>query len=106
MFRSKDNEGWVPAVDGVFRRTLVYGDKTMLTEFKLLKGHVLPTHKHPHEQTGYLVSGKIILYIGDDHYETNPGDCWMIPGDVNHYADILEDSLAVEVFAPPREDYR
>lgn len=79
--------------------------KTLMTEFLLEKGKVLPMHKHPQEQTGYLLSGKIILYIQNEEYEVNPGDCWVIPGNAEHWAKIVENSVAVEVFAPVRDDY-
>jgi len=50
-------------LEGIERKTLVYGDKTLLSEFRLAKGKTLPMHKHPQEQSGYLVSGHIILII-------------------------------------------
>lgn len=105
MFEQKSPEGYIQVVDGVKRKTLVYGEKTLMTEFLLEKGKHLPAHKHPQEQTGYLVSGEIILVIGQKEYTVRPGDSWMIPGNVEHYAKIIEDSVAVEVFAPVREDY-
>ncbi|MFZ5649150.1 MAG: cupin domain-containing protein [Bacillota bacterium] len=105
MFARKNSQGYIPVVDGVMRKTLVFGEKTLMTEFILEKGKVLPLHSHPHEQTGYLVSGKIILYVEDEEYEVNPGDSWTIPGNARHRAKIIEDSVAVEVFSPVREDY-
>lgn len=105
MFAKKNEQGYVSVVDGIKRKTLVYGEKTLMTEFLLEKGRTLPDHKHPHEQTGYLVSGKIILTIGEEEFEVNPGDSWVIPGNVEHRAKIIEDSVAIEVFAPVREDY-
>ena len=105
MFAKKNEQGYVSVVDGIKRKTLVYGEKTLMTEFLLEKGRTLPAHKHPHEQTGYLVSGKIILTIGEEEFEVNPGGSWVIPGNVEHSAKIIEDSVAIEVFAPVREDY-
>lgn len=105
MFAQKSNQGYVLVVDGVKRKTLVHGKHTLMTEFLLEKGKTLPRHKHPHEQTGYLVAGRIILGIGAEEYAVQPGDSWCIPGDVEHWAKIIEDSVAVEVFAPVREDY-
>ena len=105
MFAKKNEQGYVSVVDGIKRKTLVYGEKTLMTEFLLEKGRTLPAHKHPHEQTGYLVSGKIILTIGEEKFEVNPGGSWVIPGNVEHRAKIIEDSVAIEVFAPVREDY-
>jgi len=50
-----------------------------MTEFRLDQGAVLPRHKHPHEQTGYLVSGRIELTIGAETHEVSAGDSWCIP---------------------------
>ena len=58
-----------PALDGIERKTLVHGEKTLMTEFRLRKGAVLPRHSHPHEQTGYLVKGGIRLFIGTEGHE-------------------------------------
>ena len=105
MFGKKSKDGYIPVSPGITRKTLVFGEKTLMTEFVLKKDAVLALHRHPHEQTGYLVSGRIILTIGDEVREIHPGDSWVIPGNVEHRAKILEDSVAVEVFAPRRDDY-
>ncbi len=105
MFRSHDEHGYRQAVDGIERKTLVHGDKTLMVEFVLHKGATLPRHSHPQEQTGYLVKGRMRLTIGEDVREVTPGDSWCIPGSVLHNAEIIEESVAVEVFSPVREDY-
>jgi quercetin dioxygenase-like cupin family protein len=105
MFQHKSDEGFIPPLEGIERKTLVYGAKTLMTEFHLRKGAVLPRHSHPHEQTGYLVQGRIRLAIGAERYEAQAGDSWCIPGGIEHGADILEDSVAIEVFSPVRDDY-
>lgn len=105
MFVRHSEEGYTQAVPGIEMKRLVYGDKTMLVRFKLAKGADLPAHSHPHEQTGYLVSGRIVLTIDGQAQDTGPGDSWTIPGGVEHQARILEDSVAIEVFSPIREDY-
>ncbi len=105
MTGKASNTGYIKALDGIERKTLVYGENTLLTEFKLQKDRLLPCHKHPQEQTGYLVSGHIILTIDGQKQDMLPGDSWSIPGNVDHQAEILEDSVAIEVFSPVREDY-
>lgn len=105
MFNRSDADGYKDPLDKVKMKTLVYGDKTLLTEFKLEKGAMLPKHNHPHEQTGYLVSGKMALTIGNVTYQVSPGDSWCIPGNVAHHAHAHENSVAIEVFSPVREDY-
>jgi quercetin dioxygenase-like cupin family protein len=113
----RDGKRWRPKVNlvryaddfiiisGIRRKTLSFGQKTLMTAFRLRKGSVLPRHSHPHEQTGYLVKGHILLIIGLEEYEARAGDSWCIPGGVEHGADILEDSVAIEVFSPVRHDY-
>jgi quercetin dioxygenase-like cupin family protein len=105
MFKKSSKDGYSSALPGIELKTLVHGDKTLMTEFILEKGRQLPNHSHPHEQTGYLVKGHIRLAVGSEIFEVKTGDSWCIPGDVEHSAEIVEDSVAIEVFAPVREDY-
>ena len=105
MFLKFSDKGYKQALDGIEQKTLVHGEKTLMVEFRLKKGAVLPLHSHPHEQTGYLVKGQIRLTMGTEVIEVTPGDSWCIPGDVLHSAEIVEDSIAIEVFSPVREDY-
>jgi quercetin dioxygenase-like cupin family protein len=105
MFTKHDPAGFLAALPGIERKTLCHGAKTLLTEFHLAGGSLLPTHAHPHEQTGCLVSGRMRLRIGSEEHDVGPGDSWCIAGGVEHGATIVEDSVAIEVFAPVREDY-
>ncbi len=105
MFNKKNKDGYKDPLKGVRQKTLCYGEKTLMTEFVLSKDHTLPMHRHPYEQTGYLVEGHILLKIADKQYDTKPGDSWCIPADEIHGAQILEDSVAIEIFSPVREDY-
>jgi quercetin dioxygenase-like cupin family protein len=104
MFVEKCDTGYRES-GGISLKGLAHGQKTHLVEFKMKAGSKLPAHSHSHEQTGYLVSGRIRLFIGDESRECAPGDSWSVPSGVPHYAEILEDSLALEVFSPLREDY-
>ena len=105
MFSMHDKNGYKEVLPDIRMKPLVYGDKTMMTEFILQKGSVLQEHNHLHEQTGYLVSGRMILTIGEETFEVEPGDSWNIPADVPHRASIIEDSVAIEVFYPRRDEY-
>jgi len=105
MFIRSDATGYKEPVEKIKMKTLAYGERTLLAEFKLEKGAILPKHNHPHEQTGYLVSGRIDLTIGNVTYQVSPGDSWCIPGNINHHAHAHENSIAIEVFSPVREDY-
>lgn len=104
--RGRDSEnGFQDALPGIQIKTLVHGERSMLTKFRLKAGSELPAHSHPYEQTGYLLRGRLRLAIGDEIRETRPGDSWCIASGVPHRAEVLEDSDALEVFTPAREDY-
>lgn len=105
MFEQRNDTGYSVVLEGIERKTLVHGAKTLMTEFRMRRGSVLPRHSHPYEQTGYLVSGRIRLRIGSQEYEASVGDSWCIHEGVEHGAEILADSVAIEVFSPLREDY-
>lgn len=105
MFEKHSTEGYSDPLPGIRQKTLVFGERTLMTEFVLAGNSILPDHAHPYEQTGYLVKGHIVLRIGQTEYDTTPGDSWCIPMNVTHSARILEDSVAVEVFSPARADY-
>lgn len=105
MFAKASDQGFAPALPGIERKTLVFGERTLATAFRMKAGSVLPAHAHPYEQTGYLVSGKLRLSIGAESFEATPGASWCIPPDVPHGAEILEDALALEIFSPVRPDY-
>ena len=105
MFKKSDVGKHTEIVKGVHLKAMVYGEKTLLTEVKMEKGAVIPLHKHPHEQTGYLVSGHMDFLVNGKHQIAKPGDSWNIAGDVEHGATALEESVVVEVFSPVREDY-
>ena len=105
MFQKHSQSGYALTLRGIEQKTLVYGERTLMTEFVLKKGSTLPRHSHPHEQTGYLVKGHIRLSIGTEEYDAHPGDSWCIHSNVEHGAKIIEDSVGLEVFSPVREDY-
>ncbi len=105
MFTRRTLSDYRNPLPGIEQKTLVHGEKTLMTEFRLKKDSLLPRHAHPHEQTGYLVSGRLRLYIDGMPHDVLPGDSWCIPSGVEHGADALEDTVAVEVFSPVREDY-
>lgn len=104
MFTKNSPDGYNEPMPGIKIKTVCHGEKTLMAEFILKAGSDLPSHTHPHEQTGYLVMGHISLHIDGKEYDVKTGDSWCIPGDVEHGAKILENSVAVEVFSPVRED--
>ena len=105
MYAFHSIQDYTGILSGIRIKTLCYGESMLMSEFRLQKDAVLQEHEHPNEQTGYLVSGKIRMFIDGDQKEMLPGDSWSIGSRVRHSAEILEDSVAIEVFSPVRKDY-
>ncbi len=105
MFGIYTKDGFNEILAGIKIKTLVHGEKTLMSKFVMEGGSTLPKHSHPYEQTGYLLKGKIKLTIGNKSFDVNPGDSWSIESGIEHFAQVLEDSEALEIFTPPRADY-
>lgn len=90
---------------GVSLDSLAVGEKSQVTKMNYVAGNYASPHQHPHEQSGYVISGKYELTIGDEKYELNAGDTYSIPGNQIHSFRVMEGGEVVDVFTPPREDY-
>jgi len=96
----------VNMLPGLTRRTLISGQSMMVCEFTFDAHVEIPSHTHPNEQVGYIVSGRIRMTIDGDQHELTQGDSYYAPANVTHSAFTLEPSIVVDTFSPPREDYR
>jgi quercetin dioxygenase-like cupin family protein len=95
--------------DDISRR-LVTGERMMLAHVYLDKGAIVPTHQHDNEQLTYVLEGALKFWIGDpdgdvEELVVGPGEVLHIPSNVPHKAEALEDTLDVDVFSPPRQDW-
>ena len=89
-------------------RRLITGDRVMLTHVYLKKGSIVPRHSHENEQLTYILEGGLRFWIGPDESEVidvRAGEVLHIPSFVQHKAEALEDTLDVDIFSPPREDW-
>jgi len=91
---------------GIFRRTLSYNKETMLCHFEMKKGAQIPLHNHFHVQNGFCIAGKIRFITQKGDFIVKAGDSYIFNSNETHGADILEDSVAIEVFSPCREEYK
>ena len=94
-------------VEGIERR-IINGDRMMLTHVYLKKGAVVPLHSHHNEQITYILEGALRFWIGDEQAEPidiRAGEVLHIPSNVPHKAEALEDTLDVDIFDPPRQDW-
>ena len=96
--------------DAISRR-LVTGERMMLAHVYLDRGSVVPRHAHENEQLTYILEGALRFWIGEEGSEdeeelvVRAGEVLHIPTHVAHKAEALEDTLDVDVFSPPRQDW-
>ena len=89
-------------------RRLITGERLMIAHVYLDKDCLVPQHSHHNEQITYILSGGLRFYLGDDKSEivdVMAGEVLHIPPHVPHEAVALEDTLDVDVFSPPRQDW-
>jgi quercetin dioxygenase-like cupin family protein len=98
----------IEKVTDMLGRRLVTGDRMMLAHVYLKAGCLVPMHRHENEQLTYVLEGALEFRIGEDRTEkvvVQAGEVLLIPGNVPHEALALEDTLDVDVFSPPRQDW-
>ena len=95
-------------VSDMLERRLITGDRMMLAHVYLKKGCIVPKHSHENEQLTYILEGALKFWIGDDGAEeitVHAGEVLLIPSNIPHMAEALEETLDVDVFSPPRQDW-
>lgn len=95
-------------VSPMIDRKLITGERMMLAQVFLKKGCVVPRHQHENEQLTYILEGALRFWIGEDESETldvHAGEVLHLPSMVWHKAEALEDTLDLDVFSPPRQDW-
>ncbi|ATP56294.1 cupin [Pedobacter ginsengisoli] len=90
---------------GVDFVVLSIGNKSMVAKMLYKVTDNVPFHKHPNEQSGYVISGRYILCFDGQRYELATGDSYSIPANVEHSIDIIEPGEVLDVFTPIRQDY-
>ena len=89
-------------------RRLITGDRMMLAHVYLKKGCIVPKHSHENEQITYILEGELKFWIGEDESQiihVKAGDVLHIPSNVPHKAEAIVDTLDVDIFDPPRQDW-
>lgn len=98
----------IEALSDSLARRLITGDQMMLAHVYLKKGCIVPRHSHENEQLTYILEGGLRFWIGADEsqvIDVMAGEVLHIPSNVPHKAEALEDTLDVDVFSPPRQDW-
>lgn len=93
---------------GTITRKLVTSERMMIAHVYLKQGDDVPLHSHENEQITYILSGALRFWLGKDGEQdvtVRAGEVLVIPSHLPHRALALEDTLDVDVFCPPREDW-
>ena len=93
---------------GGITRQLITGDRMMIAHVRLKKGDEVPRHSHENEQITYILEGALHFWLGpkgDREQTVRAGEVLVIPSNLEHRAVALEDTLDVDVFNPPRQDW-
>jgi len=89
----------------LLQRQMVWGQEIMLARVLLKKGCVVPEHSHHNEQLTYILEGALKFWIDGKEIVVNAGETLSIPSNMPHKAEALEDTVDLDVFAPPRADW-
>jgi quercetin dioxygenase-like cupin family protein len=97
----------IPAeqVNPQMTRRLVWGERVMASWIELKKGAVVPSHQHENEQLTYCISGVMRFTFPDREIVLRGGEVLVIPSNVPHGAEMLEDTVEMDLFSPPRQDW-
>lgn len=86
-------------------RQMIFGESAMLARILLSRGAIVPRHSHMNEQITWIVSGALKLIFDDGEQVLRDGEFLLIPANVPHAAEALEDTVDIDIFSPPRQDW-
>ena len=89
----------------LLQRQFVVGQEIMLARVILKKGCIVPEHSHHNEQLTYILEGALKFWIDGKEIVVHKGETLCIPSNMPHKAEALEDTVDLDVFAPPRADW-
>lgn len=95
----------IEQVNPLLDRQIVCGERSMLARIILRKGCIVPLHSHENEQISYILEGALKFLIEGREIVVSAGEVLVIPSHVPHSAEALEDTVDLDLFCPPREDW-
>lgn len=93
------------SLNPLMQRHFVVGDQIMLARILLKKGAEVPLHSHANEQVTWILEGALQFSIDGRELVVRAGEVLCIPPHLPHAARALEDTVDVDVFTPPRQDW-
>ena len=89
----------------LLKRQFVVGESVMVARVLLKKGCVVPLHSHHNEQVTYILEEALKFVLKDREITVRAGEVLCIPPNVPHEAIAMEDTVDLDIFTPPREDW-
>ena len=105
LTHTKWNEVELEALNPLIDRQMITGKDLMLARVLLKKGAVVPEHSHLNEQVTYILEGALKFWIDGREIVVRSGEVLCIPPHMPHKAEALEDTVDLDVFYPPRQDW-
>ena len=89
------------------RTKTIWGEQMLLSLVEVDANALVPLHTHPHEQGGIIVEGELEMGVDGEVKLLKPGDMYIIPGNVEHYAKAHDvKAVALDIFSPVREEFK
>jgi quercetin dioxygenase-like cupin family protein len=92
-------------INPTIARQFMSGEQVTVAKFELKRGAVVPRHAHLNEQVSYIVSGALKFLFDDREVIVRGGEVVQIPPNVPHAAEAVDDTMAIDVFSPIRQDW-
>jgi unsaturated pyranuronate lyase len=92
----------------LLERRVITAERIMVAHIYMKKGCVVPVHSHENEQVTYVLEGALRFWLGalqGEERVLGAGGVLAIPSNLPHKAEALEDTLSLDVFSPPRQDW-
>ncbi|MFL6526500.1 MAG: cupin domain-containing protein [Chthoniobacterales bacterium] len=99
------SERWIELCPGIRRKTLTHGNALYQMLAQLDAGSLMPAHSHPQEQITHIIEGRVTMNLDGVRHDLRAGDSLLIPSNVSHDAEAIEQALVIDTFSPPRDDY-
>ena len=105
MTMTTNETPWIEIVPGIRRRTVTHGASMYQMIAQLDAGSRMPAHQHSQEQIVHILKGRARLIVSGVPYEMHAGDSFYLASNVPHGVETIEDTMVLDTFSPPRDDY-
>jgi quercetin dioxygenase-like cupin family protein len=99
------NDEPVEQLSPTIGRQVVHTERVTVARVLLASGALVPEHRHEHEQVATLLEGRLRFVVDGEEREVGPGESVVLPANVPHLVEALEDSVVLDLFAPVRDDW-